>query len=113
MFNQIFPLLSDPTPLNLDDCLESILCTEEQVADLLYSLDITKSTGLDGVSAIMLKSTATAVASRLTKLSIATRMFAPDWKCARLTPTFKSSDSSIPKNYRPISILSMHCEQTS
>ena len=57
----------------------------------------------------MLKSTALAIAPSLTKLfnmSIATGYFPPtDWKCARITPIFKASDPSLPKNYRPISIL--------
>ena len=38
-------------------------------------------------------------------MSITTGCFPKDWKCARITPIFKSSDSSLPKNYRPISIL--------
>ena len=38
-------------------------------------------------------------------LSLATGSFPSEWKCARITPIFKSSDSSLPQNYRPISIL--------
>ena len=38
-------------------------------------------------------------------ISIATGSFPTEWKCARITPVFKSSDSSLPKNYQPISIL--------
>ena len=75
---------------------------------LLHNLNPAKSTGLDGVSANMLKSTATSIAASLTKLfnmSIATGCFPKDWKPARITPIFKSSDSSLPKNYRSISIL--------
>ena len=56
----------------------------------------------------MLKSTALLIAPSLTKLfnmSIATGCFPTDWKCARITPIFKASDPSLPKNYRPISIL--------
>ena len=56
----------------------------------------------------MLKSTALAIAPSLTKLfniSIATGCFPTDWKRARITPIFKNSDPSLPKNYRPISIL--------
>ena len=54
-FNHSIPLLSDPIPLDPEACPASILCTEEQVTDLLCTLDTTKSTGLDGVSALMLK----------------------------------------------------------
>ena len=107
-FNHSFPPLSNPTPLDPDSCPDSILCTEERVTELLCSLETTKSTGLDGVSAIMLKQTAASIVPSLTKLfniSIATGSFPTEWKCARITPIFKSSDSSLPKNYRPISIL--------
>ena len=109
-FNHSFPPLSDPVPLDPKTCPASILCTEEHVYDLLCSLDTTKSTGLDGVSAVMLKQTAASIAPSLTtlfNLSIASGSFPSDWKCARVTPIFKSSDSSLPNNYRPISILSI------
>ena len=85
-----------------------ILCTEEQAIELLQNLNPAKSTGLDGVSAKMLKSTALAIAPSLTKLfniSISTGCFPIDWKGVWITPLFKSSDPSLPKNYRPISIL--------
>ena len=107
-FNRSFPPLSTPTALSPSECPESIQCTEDEVTDLLNSLNPAKSTGLDGVSAIMLKSTALSIAPSLTKLfnlSIATGCFPTEWKQARITPIHKASDSSLPKNYRPISIL--------
>ena len=107
-FNHNFPPLNNPTPLDPASCPVSLLCTEEDVSELLHNLNPAKSTGLDGVSAIMLKSTAPSITASLTKLfnmSIATGCFPREWKCARITPIFKSSDPSLPKNYRPISIL--------
>ena len=107
-FNHSFPPLKNPIPLDPTGCPASILCTEEEISELLHNLNPAKSTGLDGVSANMLKSTTTSIAASLTKLfnmSIATGCFPKDWKRARITPIFKSSDSSLPKNYRPISIL--------
>ena len=107
-FNHSFPPLKNPTPLDPIGCPASMLCTEEEISELLHNLNPAKSTGLDGVSANMLKSTATSIAASLTKLfnmSIATGCFPKDWKCARITPIFKSSDSSLPRNYQPISIL--------
>ena len=109
-FNHSFPPLGDPVPLDPETCPASILCSEEEILDLLCSLDGNKSTGLDEISAVMLKQTAVSIAPSLTKLfnlSIATGSFPSDWKCARITPIFKSSDSSLPNNYRPISILSI------
>ena len=57
-FNHSFLPLNDPAPVDPEDCPASIRCTEEQVMELLCSLNTTKSTGLDGVSALMLKQTA-------------------------------------------------------
>ena len=56
----------------------------------------------------MLRQTALSITPCLTKLfnlSLATGSFPSEWKCARITSIFKSSDSSLPENYRPISIL--------
>ena len=52
--NHLFPPLGDPVPLDPETCPASILCTEEEVLDLLCTFDSTKLTGLDGVSAVML-----------------------------------------------------------
>ena len=54
VYHSFLPL-HDPAPVDPEDCPASILHTEEQVMELLCSLDTTKSTGLDGVSALMLK----------------------------------------------------------
>ena len=51
-------LLSNLVPLDLESCPVSILCTEEQVLEMLCSLETSKSTGLDGVSTYMLRQTA-------------------------------------------------------
>ncbi len=45
-----------------------VLCEEEEVADMLRALDITKSNGQDGISTRMLKSTAAAIAPSIRKL---------------------------------------------
>ena len=89
-FNHSFPSLSNPAPLDPSDCPASILCTEEFVREMLYSLNPAKSIGLDGVFAFMLKSTATVIAPSLTKLfnpSVSTGSFPSAWKNARITPS--------------------------
>ena len=106
------PLTPDDTlgfELN-GDCPEVLLCTEEEVICLLHSLDITKSTGLDGISARMLKATAACIAPSLTNLlnmSIRSGQFPQPWKSSLITPIPKSSERSSPSNYRPISLLSI------
>ncbi len=59
------PLSSIANPL---DYPEEMLCSEEKVLSLISSLDTTKSTGSDGVSARMLKYTAPSIARSVTDL---------------------------------------------
>lgn len=107
-FNRSFERLSNPDPLDPSNCPSDLLCTESQITDLLLSLNPAKSTGPDSISATMLRSTASSIAPSLTKLfnlSIASGYFPSGWKCARITPIFKSIDPALPSNYCPISIL--------
>ena len=58
----------------------------------------------------MLKATAASIAPSLTtlfKLSLKSGTFPDDWKLVHVIPVPKGSDSTLPTNYRPISILSI------
>ena len=108
-FNQCLPPLTDEdlqAPIS-PSCPESILIAEEYVATALLKLDVSKSTGIDGVSSRMLKYTALNIAPSLTKLfNLSIIAGCPDdWKIARIVPIPKANDMSSPSNYRPISIL--------
>ena len=95
-------------PLDMFNIPEEFLCTEIQVLDLIRSLDSTKSTGADGISARMLKATALSISKSLSVLfnkSITTGKFPTHWKFARVVPIPKRGCSTNPANYRPISIL--------
>ena len=84
------------------------LCTEEEVFDLLASLDVSKSSGPDGISASMLKYTANSITPSVTKLfnqSITQAQIPTHWKKSVIVPVPKSTDASTPTNYRPISLL--------
>ena len=62
------------------------------------------------MSAKMLKGTASSTVSSLTKLfnqSISQGTLPSDWKITRIVPIPKTSDKSLAKNYRPVSILSL------
>ena len=74
----------------------------------LLELDVSKSTGIDGISAKMLHHTALNVAPSLTKLfnlSIRSGCCPNNWKVARIVPIPKADEMSSPADYRPISIL--------
>jgi len=64
-FNTSYPLLS---PAGADECPHELLCATEEVEHFLLSLDKSKATGLDRVSATMLKCTATSIAPSVTRL---------------------------------------------
>ena len=76
--------------------------------DLLSSIDTTKSSGPDGISGRMLKSTASSITLSITKLfilSIKLGKLPAEWKMARVNPTLKHGSKSDPSNYHPISLL--------
>ena len=78
--------------------------------DLLSSLDATKASGHDDISARMLKETAlsiTPLGTHLFNLSIKLEELPDEWKTARVSPIPKSGNQSDARNYRPISLLSV------
>ena len=85
-FNKAQPPLSCGDSINnegMNECPEDFLCTEEEVFDMLASLDVSKANGPDGISAKMLKGTAHSITPSLTKLfniSISTGLFPEAWK---------------------------------
>ena len=75
---------------------------------LLLNLDDSKASGPDGISATMLKHTATSIAPSVTalfNLSIQTGQVPAEWNKSQVIPIAKSSEQASPSNYRPISLL--------
>ena len=73
---------------------------------LLKQLDKAKATGPDGISARMLKETASTIAPSVTELfnlSLHQQTFPSQWKYAKVAKN--SASKSSPNNYRPISLL--------
>ena len=72
-----------------NDCPDELLCTEEEVYDLLSTLDVSKSNGHDDISARMLKETALSMTSIVTQLfNILKRLeeISDKWKVAQVSP---------------------------
>ena len=113
-FNTSIPVLSDDdmsTFVDNDaDEHAELLCTEEEVLDMLRNLDTSKAAGPDGISATMLKATAESIAKGITALfnkSIESGKVPKEWKISAVVPVPKGDNSSQPSNYRPISLLSI------
>ncbi len=74
------------------------------------SLDTSKASGPDGISAKMLNGTASSITPSLTRLfnmSIESGIFPAKWKLSSVVPIPKGSDHTSPSNYRPISLPSV------
>ena len=111
-FHQCFNTLVPPldhhqSHLNPSSFPAELLCTEDVIFDMIAELDCNKSSGPNDISARMLKGTATSAPSltHLFNLSLSSGCFPDAWKMARVVPIPKSTDMSVPSNYRPISIL--------
>jgi hypothetical protein len=112
-FNNSHSPLTDEDFLNIqcpDSFPEDFLCSEDQILDMLASLDVTKSSGPGNISARMLKATAVSLAPSiiaLFNLSLQLGRIPQAWKGSRVVPIPKISAPKSPDNYRPISLLSV------
>ena len=89
---------------------EELLCDEDFVLKLLASLDTSKATGPDKISALMLKKTAISIAASVTSLfnqSLRDGRVPLEWKLSHVVPIPKQSPANSPDKYRPVSLLSI------
>jgi len=103
------PQLPPPTITPVPHKMSEIVFKTNEVRKILLSLDTRKSSGLDGIPAIVLKKCAPELApvlTRLFQLSYNRGVFPDGWKKARLQPVPKKGSRSLPSNYRPIALLS-------
>ena len=109
------PLTSDEESIYLKNITENYnkfcfrLTTTSDVFTHLNRLSKTKATGLDIISARLIRECTDIISGRLCDLfnkSLISGIFPDDWKCARVTPLFKQGESFDLNNYRPISVRS-------
>ena len=106
-FNTSYQPISTTTPSSTEghECVPEVLCTEDEVCVLLNSLDTSKASGPDGISARMLKATAVAIATSVTKLlnlSISSCCPPSSWKISSVVPIPKVPKANSTTDYRPI-----------
>ena len=84
--------------------------SEETVLKLLSDMDENEAAGLDNLSGKFLEDGATVLPKLISQncnLSIKYSIFPSDCKIAKLKALFKKGSVTDPKNYRPISLLSL------
>ena len=89
--------------------LTTIVVSEQDVIDVLNTLDPNKAVGPDIISNTMLIAVKNEVAKPLCLLfnkSFQCKIFPNNWKTAFVIPLFKNDNKSLPSNYRPVSLLS-------
>ena len=81
-----------------------------EVEEIVKSLKNSTSTGMDEISTAIVKLalpyTLPAI-THIVNLSIKTLTFPESWKLAKIIPLFKKDDPLLPKNHRPVALLSV------
>ncbi len=91
-----------------EDSFQFTRISTEDVAKQLRVLSSSKSCGVDGLTARLIKSCGGAIVEPLTHIfnsSLQHSIFPDIWKCARVTPLHKDGAHDNSNNYRPISVL--------
>ena len=96
----------------MGECL-STLChvyiSSQDVTDIIKSLKLNKACGFDLITHTLLKESIGVLSLPLSTLfnkSLSVCRFPEKWKLTNVTSIYKSKDSNIMNNYRPISFLS-------
>jgi len=92
-----------------NNCLSDISISENEVEDVILTLNLNKASGPDLVSHKMLKGVAKSISKPLAVIfnrSITESLFPDCWKIANVVPIFKKGEKTSVTNYRPVSLLS-------
>ncbi|XP_053393699.1 uncharacterized protein LOC128555435 [Mercenaria mercenaria] len=99
----------NPTVPPVERQLSSVTLIQNEVEDVLRNLQIGKASGPDGISNRILREASRQLSGPLCSLfnySLHSANVPLSWKDANVCAVFKKGDSSLPNNYRPISLLS-------
>ena len=89
------------------ESIQDFSCTEADVEKLLLGLNTNKACGPDGITARMLRESASTIApslSRIFNISLKLGKLPSEWKSANITPVFKKGVKETVTNHRPISL---------
>merc|ERR1711888_315325 len=96
--------------INQTCCFKMKSVHPDTILKILANLKTSSSCGLDNIDSYVLKLVRNEVAPVLThivNLSISQSIFPCSWKTAKVIPLHKKEGSLLPKNYRPVSLLSV------
>ncbi len=97
-------------PIDIDEDLIAL----DDIKKRLQNLKAEKSSGPDGIQAILLKNCARSIAFPLSiiyKASISNSLLPIQWKCADVCPIYKKKGDKLAAcNYRPVSLTSILCK---
>ena len=82
----------------------------DEVLSVIAKLKSTKSCGLDNIDSYIIKLARyelTPVITHIINLAITQGKFPTLWKCSKVVPLLKKREKTDPKNYRPVSLLSV------
>jgi hypothetical protein len=92
-----------------NNIIHEIHITENEIIDVIQILDPNKATEPDKISHKMLKISPEKIAKPLLIIfnkSVQQSKYPSNWKSAHVIAIFKKGDTSLPSNYRPISLIS-------
>ena len=95
---------------NIDKQFQLCPATTDKILSLLNKLKTSKATGLDLISARLIRECADLICIPICSVfneSITLGIFPKNWKWARVPPIFKAGDRNDVNNYRPISRISV------
>jgi hypothetical protein len=98
-----------PFEVRCKNVLSQIIVSEQDILDMISTLDANKAVGPNIISNKMLIAVKVRISKPLCMLfnkSLHQNIFPLDWKLAHVIPLFKAGDKSFPSNYRPVSLFS-------
>ena len=82
----------------------------EMIEKIIKKMKTTKTVGIDNIDSYVVKLASAELLPSIThivNLSIKQKVFPEKWKRAKVVPLHKKEDKTVPKNYRPVALLSV------
>ena len=102
-----------PDAPQLTETIPELRVSEENVRELLMSINVNKTTGPDELHPKMLKELPCCLIAPITSLfnsTLSSGVLPNDWKLGRISPIYKKGSKKHAENYRPISLTAILCK---